>query len=165
MKTPDPAKALVQQLAEMLDGSKAHATLVDATEDFPEALRGVVPEGLPYSAWQIVEHIRVAQRDILEYIDNADGSYKPMQWPADYWLKSPVPPSAAAWEEAVKGVLDDRAALEALLLKADLEELVRPFPRGEGQTLLKDVLLVIDHCGYHVGELIVIRRLLRAWRS
>lgn len=159
------SQSVKDQLIKLLDGSQAHATFEAAVADFPVALRGVVPEGLPYSAWQIVEHIRIAQHDILTFSDNADGSYKPMKWPEDYWPKEAEPPTQSAWDEAIAGVLRDRKSLEALLQASSDTGLVEPFAWGEGQTLFREALLVIDHAGYHTGELIVLRRLLGAWKS
>jgi len=156
--------AVQKELLKVFDGAQAHATFEDATKDFPVALRGVVPAGLPYSAWQIVEHIRFAQRDILDFSRNGDGSYQAKQWPDDYWTKSPEPPSEAAWDEAVRAVTADREAFEELLRSSDDEGLTQSFPWGEGQTLLREALLVMNHAAYHVGELIVLRRLLGAWR-
>jgi hypothetical protein len=153
------------ELLKMLDGSQAHATFEQAVNNFPEKLRGVVPEGLPYSAWQILEHIRIAQRDIVEFSDNHDGKYKPMKWPEAYWPKVAEPSSADAWDAAVEAVLEDRKRFEALIETATDEQLVAPFAWGEGQTLFREALLIVDHAGYHVGELIVLRRLLGAWKK
>ena len=158
-------KAVREQLAKLLEGGHAHATLEAAVKGFPVRLRGVVPEGLPYSAWQIVEHIRIAQRDILDYSRNSDGSYKPRKWPQDYWPKSAKPPKATAWEQSIREIHRDRKAFEALLKKADDAELVKPFAWGDGQSLLREALLLADHAAYHTGELIVLRRLLGAWKS
>ena len=164
-QTAKPKTLSVQsELLKMLDGSQAHATFEQAVEGFPAELRGVAPKGLPYSAWQIVEHIRVAQRDILEFSTNEDGSYKPMKWPDDYWPKTAEPPSASAWDEAVTAVIDDRAEFEELVRAASDAELVEPFVWGDGQTLFREALLVVDHAGYHVGELVLLRRLLGAWK-
>lgn len=158
-------RGLREQLKALLDGGQAHATFDAAVKDFPERLRGVVPEKLPYSAWQIVEHIRITQRDILEYSDNAEGGYKALQWPEDYWPKEAEPPRAAAWERALEEIRRDREAFEALLAKADDVALVRPFAWAEdGQSLLREAFLVADHAAYHTGELIVVRRLLGAWK-
>jgi hypothetical protein len=158
-------QSVKEQLVKLLDGSQAHATFEDAVADFPVALRGVVPTGLPYSAWQIVEHIRIAQHDILAFSDNADGSYKPMKWPQDYWPKESAPPTESAWDKAIANVLRDRKGLEALIESSSDAGLAEPFAWGEGQTLFREALLVIDHAGYHTGELIVLRRLLGAWKS
>lgn len=152
------------ELLKMLDGGQAHATFEQAVKDFPAELRGVVPKGLPYSAWQIVEHIRIAQRDILEFSDNEDGRYKPMKWPADYWPKAAEPPNAEAWDQSVAQVIRDRAEFEALVRGASEAKLVEPLAWGDGQTLLREALLIVDHAGYHVGELVVLRRLLGAWK-
>jgi uncharacterized damage-inducible protein DinB len=158
-------KAVRKQLAQLLEGGQAHATFEAAVKGFPVKLRGVVPKGLPYSAWQIVEHIRIAQRDILDFSRNGDGSYKPRKWPQAYWPKSAKPPSAKAWSESIRKVHQDRKAFEALLAKASDAELVKPFAWGNGQSLLRQALLIADHAAYHTGELIVLRRLLGAWKS
>jgi uncharacterized damage-inducible protein DinB len=156
---------LRRELKKLMDGGEAHARFGDAVKDMPVKLRGVVPEGLPYSAWQILEHIRLAQHDILDFSDNADGSYKAAKWPEDYWPKSPESPNEAAWEESLGRVQKDREAFEKLLREASDAELVEPFAWGEGQTLLHEALLIADHTAYHTGELIVLRRLLGAWKK
>jgi hypothetical protein len=125
----------------------------------------VVPDGLPYSAWQILEHIRLAQRDILDFSRNTDGSYKEQKWPDDYWPKTAEPPSASAWDDSIAQLREDRAAFENLLKSADDAELVAPFAWGAGQSLLREALLLADHDAYHVGELIVVRRLVGAWKK
>jgi hypothetical protein len=156
---------LRQELKKLIDGGQAHASFEDAVRSMPVKLRGQVPEGLPYSAWQIVEHIRIAQRDILDYCRNEDGSYKPRKWPESYWPKDAAPRSAGAWGKSIKAIHTDRAAFEKLLKAASDEELVRQFAWGHGQTLLREALLIADHTAYHVGELIVLRRLLGAWKK
>jgi hypothetical protein len=156
---------LRDELKKLLDGGQAHATFEAAVKDFPATLRGVVPEGLPYSAWQIVEHIRIAQRDILDFSDNADGSYKPRKWPDTYWPESPEPPGDDAWDSSIKQMHADRAAFEKLLEASSDALLVVPFDWGSGQTLLREALLIADHDAYHTGELIILRRLLGAWKK
>jgi hypothetical protein len=158
-------KALRRELITLLDGGKAHASFDDAVKDFPLKLRGVVPEDLPYSGWQIVEHIRIAQRDILDFCDNSDGSYKGMKWPDDYWPKSAEPPDAKAWDESLRQIRADRKAFDKLIHDADDAELVKAFEWGDGQNLLHEALLIADHNAYHTGELIVVRRLLGAWKK
>jgi hypothetical protein len=161
----DLGKALRKQLQALLDGGEAHATFDEAVKDFPAKLRGVVPKGLPYSAWQILEHIRLAQRDILDFSRNTDGSYKEQKWPDDYWPQSAEPESDEAWEHSIAQIREDRAAFEKLLKSADDAELVAPFAWGAGQSLLREALLLADHDAYHVGELIVVRRLVGAWKK
>ncbi len=157
------ATSVKEELIKMLDGSQAHATFEAAVAHFPVELRGKVPEGAVHSAWQLLEHIRLAQHDILTFSDNADGSYKHMEWPEDYWPKDPAPPTEEAWYASVKTVLRERSSFEALIRKADDAELVKPFAWGEGQTLFREALLIIDHAGYHVGELVLLRRLMGIW--
>jgi hypothetical protein len=152
--------ALRDGLATALAWGEARTTFDDAVADMPPELCGRVPDGLPYSAWQLVEHIRIAQHDILDFTRNP--KYEEMKWPDDYWPKSPAPPSDGAWDESVRRFRDDRAALEAIARgpSIDLEAAV---PHGSGQTYLREILLVLDHTAYHVGELVVVRRLLGAW--
>ncbi len=158
-QTTDP---LIQQLLALLKGGQAHAGFDEAVKEFPADKRGVVVEGLPYSAWQILEHLRIAQRDILNFSAPPTGGYHPMKWPEDYWPKSPEPPTPQSWDRTIAAIRTDREKFEALLTKPSAD-LHRPFLWGEGQTLLREALLIADHNAYHVGELIVIRRLLGAW--
>lgn len=157
--------SLRTELTALLDGGLAHATFADAVKDFPAELRGVVPQGLPYSAWQILEHLRLTQKDMLDFSDNADGTYQEKPWPAAYWPKSPEPPSATAWNESIAAINADRKSFDDLLDGASDEELVTAFPWGDGQSLLREALQLADHNAYHVGELIVVRRLLGAWKK
>lgn len=156
---------LRKQLVALLDGGQAHVTLEDAVKDMPENLRAVVPRGLPYSAWQIVEHLRIAQRDILDFSRNDDGSYKALAWPADYWPKDTAPLSNHAWSASIAAIHKDRKEFDSLLEAAEPEALVKPFAWGNGQNLLREALLIADHNAYHVGELVVVRRLLGAWKA
>jgi hypothetical protein len=156
-------KAVVTELEALLEGGHAHATLEDAVKGFPVDLRGVVPEGLPYSAWQIVEHLRIAQRDMLEFSDNDDGSYQEMKWPDDYWPKEAEPPSEDAWKKSIDAIYADRK--EFLKLLDGASDLSKPFAWDGKQSLLKEALQMADHNAYHVGELIVVRRLLGAWKK
>lgn len=155
---------LLKQLEALLDGGQAHAKFEDAVRDFPSELRGVVPEGLPYSAWQLLEHLRIAQRDILDFSAPPTGGYQPMQWPEAYWPREKEPSSDGAWDEAVKAVKEDRKKFKALLVKPDAD-LYKPFRWGTGQNLLREALLIADHNAYHIGELVLLRRLLGAWKS
>jgi hypothetical protein len=161
--TAAESEELRTQLMALLDKGQAHATFEDAVADFPVELRGVVPGGLPYSAWQIVEHIRIAQKDILDFSAPATGGYHAMRWPEDYWPKEQAPKSAEAWDRSVMAIKEDREKFKKLILKPGAD-LAKPFMWGTGQNLLREALLIADHNAYHVGELIVLRRLLGAWK-
>lgn len=149
-------------VARVLDWKDAHATFDDAVDGIPPDARGRRPEGLPYSPWELVEHIRRAQRDILDFC--AADAYGEMRWPDDYWPASPAPPSDDAWETSVAAVRADRAALRALAADP-ARDLLAPVPHGDGQTLLRELLLAADHAAYHVGQLVAVRRLLGAWEG
>lgn len=153
---------LRRQLLALLNGGQAHATLDDAIKDFPAEHRGTVPQGLPYSAWQLLEHIRITQRDILEFSAPPTGGYQPLEWPAGYWPESPDPSSAHAWDASIAAIHKDREAFEKLISKPDAD-LYKPFRWGDGQNLLREALLIADHNAYHIGELILLRRLLGIW--
>jgi hypothetical protein len=156
--------ALIKQLLALLQGGQAHADFEAVMRDFPAEHYGTLPANLPYSAWQILEHLRIAQRDILNFSAPPTGGYQHLAWPDDYWPKSPAPPSPEAWGNAIAAIRSDRAAFEALLQKPGAD-LYKPFRWGDGQNLLREALLVADHNAYHLGELIVIRRLLGTWHS
>ena len=151
-----------RHVARVLDWKDAHATFDDAVDGIPPDARGRRPDGLPYSAWELVEHIRRAQRDILAFC--AADAYREMRWPDDYWPDSPAPPSDEAWDESVAAVRADRAALRALAADP-ARDLLAPVPHGDGQTLLRELLLAADHAAYHVGQLVAVRRLLGAWEG
>ena len=153
---------LRKQILDLLHGGQAHVTFDDAIKAFPAEHRATVPPNLPYSAWQLLEHLRIAQRDILEFSAPPTGGYKHMAWPDDYWPKFPTPPDAQAWNNAVVAIRADLKLFEALLTKPDVD-LYKPFRWGDGQNLLREALLIADHNAYHLGELIVIRRLLGIW--
>jgi hypothetical protein len=155
--TPDPLRT---QLAALLDWRDAHADLESAIAGLPRELRGAVPPGLPYSPWQLVEHLRLAQRDILDFCRNP--AYEEMKWPDDYWPKDPAPPSDRHWEESLAGLRRDLEELRALANDRSLDLFDR-IPHGTGQTYLRELLLVADHNAYHVGQLVAVRRLLGAW--
>jgi hypothetical protein len=157
-----PHDAVRDHLARVLAWEEAHATFDAAVADLPDRLRGRTPEGLPYSPWQLVEHLRITQHDLLEFCRNAD--YHELEWPDDYWPAAAAPPSSAAWDESVRQYRDDRAALQALVRDLSIDLTAR-IPHGTGQTYLREILLAIDHAAYHVGELIVLRRLLGAWKT
>jgi hypothetical protein len=147
-------------LARTLDWEDAHAGFDKAVADIPPELRGRKPRRLPYSAWQIVEHIRIAQHDILDFCRNP--RYREMKWPADYWPAAPEPPSADAWDASIRAYHRDRKALQRMV-KDRKVKLDTRIPHGSGQTYLRELILVADHTAYHVGQLVLLRRLLGIW--
>src|SRR3954471_16602052 len=153
-------KALRKLVARLLDWEDAHAGFDAAVADLPANLRGRAPDSLPYSPWQLLEHIRRTQADILEFCQ-AD-AYHEKEWPREYWPESAKPPSEQAWDDSVAAVRRDRKALAGMMIDSKTD-LMAPVPNGTGQTYLREVLVVADHTAYHVGELIVVRRLLDAW--
>jgi hypothetical protein len=154
---------LLKQLEALLDGGQAHATFADAVRDFPVELRGVAPAGLPYSAWQLLEHMRLAVADILNFSAPPTGGYKELPWPDAYWPKETAPASPAAWDRSIAAVEKGLEKFKALLATPDVD-LYKPFRWGTGQNLLREALLIADHQAYHIGELILLRRLLGAWK-
>jgi uncharacterized damage-inducible protein DinB len=154
--------ALRQQLARMLAWDDAHVGFERVVADLDPGLRGVVPSGLPHSAWQLLEHLRLAQRDILEFCTRAD--YEERQWPDDYWPETVEPPSAAAWQASIEAFTADRDAMAALATNP-ATDLLATIPHGSGQTYLREILLVVDHNAYHVGQLVLVRRALGAWKD
>ena len=156
-------EALKKELAKQLRGGNAHAKFEDVTAKLPAELRGKKVKDLPYSIWQLLEHLRIAQRDMLDFCRNQDGSYKEMKWPDDYWPKSPEPSSDKAWIDSIKQFLSDREEF-IKLIEADDADLYTPFKWGDGQTLLHEAMLIVDHNGYHLGEIVALRRLLGAWK-
>jgi hypothetical protein len=155
---------LRKQLLALLNGGQAHVDFESAVKDFPAELRGTIPAGLSHSAWQILEHLRIAQRDILNFSSPPTGGYHAMQWPDDYWPKSPTPPSASAWDHSIAAIRADRKLFEDLLEKPGAD-LYKPFRWGDGQNLLREALLIADHNAYHLGELVLLRRLLGIWNK
>jgi uncharacterized damage-inducible protein DinB len=147
-------------VAAVLAWGEAHVTFDKAVARLPPRARGSVPDGLSHSVWQLVEHIRIAQADILEFCRSA--AYRQKQWPDDYWPASPAPKSAAAWRASLAAYRRDRRALERLASDRRIDLFAR-IPHGTGQTYLRELLLVADHTAYHVGQIIVVRRALGLW--
>jgi hypothetical protein len=154
-------KEVVKQLKDLLMAGNAHVSLNNALKDVPESIRGTVPDKLPYSIWQLAEHIRIAQWDILEFSRNS--RHVSPKWPEEYWVKEAAPKNEAAWKDCIVGIKKDREAFVSLLEEVDAD-LYKPFAHGEGQNLLREALLIADHNSYHVGEIIAIRRLLGDWK-
>jgi hypothetical protein len=153
-------KALRQQLIKLLESNEAHATFEQAVDNFPAELRGKKPKGVDYSGWQLLEHLRLAQEDILDFSTNP--GYKAMEWPQDYWPAKPEPPDAKSWDKSVSAYHKDRKALCALVVD-EKTDLFAKIPHGDGQTILREALLVADHNAYHIGQLVFLRKMLGAW--
>jgi DinB family protein len=153
--------ALREQLRKLLDWQDAHVGFDRAVDGIPPDLRGQTPEGAPYSPWQLLEHLRLAQYDILDFCRNPQ--YQEMKWPDDYWPASAAPASAADWDASVKQFREDRKAFQDLAADPKID-LFAKIPHGQGQTYLREILLEADHAAYHIGELVVVRRLLGAWK-
>lgn len=158
--TADPA--VRDLVARSLAWSDAHVSFDDAVRDLPVPLRGIRPAGLPHSPWEILEHIRIAQRDILNF--SLAAPYHELEWPSGYWPQSPEPPDPEAWDRSIAAVLKDRQMIQELARDARVD-LTAVTPHGTDQTHLRELLLVVDHNAYHVGQLVIVRRLLGAWNS
>jgi hypothetical protein len=158
MPKPD---ALRKHLIELLKGGSAHADFESAVAEFPVARAGDKPPGAPHSAWQLLEHLRIAQWDILEFSRNP--KHVSPKWPEGYWPESGSPSTKAAWSKSVRSF---RADLNAMtdLVSDPASDLTAPFPHGDGQTLLREALLVADHNAYHIGQLVLLRQLLGVWK-
>ena len=156
------ASTVRDQLARVLDWEEAHVTFETAVEASPPATRGARATGFEHSPWQLVEHIRLAQEDILEFCVN--GSYEhTMTWPDDYWPKDPAPPNQQAWTDSLASYARSREALKQLV--HDVEDLTAKVPTGKGhQTYLRAILLAADHAAYHVGQIVAVRRALGIWK-
>lgn len=152
--------ALRRHVLDLLSGGHAHVDLEAALRGFPVKLRGKKPKGAPHTAWQLLEHIRIAQWDILEFSRNP--KHVSPAWPQGYWPPTAAPPSAAAWNQSIRRVRADQRALEKLVADKKRDLFAR-IPHGTGQTLLREALLVADHNAYHIGQLVLLRRLLGAW--
>lgn len=148
-------------LASVVDWEQAHVSLERAVDGLPVSLRGKRPRNYPHSAWELVEHIRLAQSDLLDFMTNAR-NYTAPKWPDDYWPPSPAPPSGAAWNKSLEAIRRDGRRLQRLTTNRKLD-LTKKIPWGEGQTYLRTILVAIDHTSYHVGQLIAVRRLLADW--
>jgi hypothetical protein len=161
----DPIQSLRRELDRLLAGKGAHAEFDAAVADFPPQLRGVKPQGAfgaaQHSAWEVLEHLRIAQWDMLEFSRNP--KHVSPEWPAGYWPKNSTPGRKTAWDKSVKMFQRDLAAMRKLVSDPK-SDLFAPFAHGEGQTLLREAMQMADHNAYHVGELILLRRLLGAWK-
>jgi hypothetical protein len=149
-----------QQLAKSLDWGEAHPDFRTAADDFPADLRGERPPGFSHSAWELIVHMRVALWDIVEF--TKDTRHKSPPWPDGYWPPEPTPPQEEAWDQCVQSIMDLIEEMRALVLDRS-RPLLEPLPRGQGQTLMREALLVADHNSYHLGQLVLLRKALKAW--
>ena len=155
----DEHQILITEIVKLLEGGGAHATLKDALADIPADKRGIKPDNLPYSIWQLAEHIRIAQWDMLEF--SKDGSHESPKWPDKYWPEESSPSDDAAWNKTIDSINTDREAFIDLLKSGDIYAQI---PHGAGQTILREALQMADHNAYHTSEIILLRRLLGIWK-
>ncbi len=146
-----------EHIINLLTKAEAHVDARSTLEDFPPKLRGRKPEGAPHTPWELLEHMRIAQWDILRF--SLDEKHKSPKWPEGYWPASHEPKSAKAWDQSVKKFLVDLDAF-CKLVRDPKRDLLAPIPHGSGQTLLREALLVADHNAYHLGQLVIVRRIL-----
>jgi len=151
---------LRQQLIELLKGGGAHVKFDDVIDGFPEKLRGAQAPGIPHSPWMLLEHLRIAQKDILEFC--RDKKHVSPEWPEGYWPNSAAPPNTAAWSNSLKEFRADLKAMQELV-KNPKTDLFAKIPWGDGQTILREAMLIADHNAYHLGQVVDLRRLLGVW--
>lgn len=154
--------ALREHLIQLLDGGHAHATLDSAVRGFPPEKVGTRPKGVPYSAWELLEHMRIAQRDIVRFSQTAE--YTSPKWPEGYWPAKRAPERRSQWAGAIRAFRKDLAEFQEMV-RDPKQDLYRKFPWGTGQTLLREATLIADHNAYHLGQLVLVRRLLGAWKD
>ena len=155
-------QSLKQQLAELLQKSFAHADFNEAIKDLDIKSSGIKLPHLPYTIWQLVEHIRIAQQDILDFSENRN--YQPLKWPEGYWPEATAPANGQEWENSLQEIKQSLAAFTALILEEE-QDLLKAFPYGDGQNLFREAVLIIDHLSYHTGQIVLIRRLLDNWQG
>lgn len=155
-------RSLREHLLELLQGGSAHTRFDDVIKKTPAKLYGAKAAGLPHSPWMLLEHLRIAQRDILEFSRNS--KHKSPVWPDGYWPKSAAPASSAAWTKSVKDFRKDLKAMQALVSNPRTD-LYKKIPWGDGQTILREAMLVADHNAYHVAQLVDVLRVLGCWTS
>ena len=148
-------------VASSLDWEQAHSSLENVLKGLPSELRGKRPNGFAHSAWELLEHIRITQHDLLDFVQNPDYEEK-LVWPKDYWPSASAPSGDKAWNESIAAWRKDRMALERFTTDTK-QDLTAKIPRGTGQTYLRTVLVVVDHASYHLAQIVTVRQLLGAW--
>lgn len=155
-------KILREHLQKVLNWGDAHADWKSALAGIPAKARGAKPKGAPYSVWELLEHARLAQLDILEFCRNP--KYASPEWPSGYWPKTSAPPSAAAWEKSVGEFFKGLEEMRSMIADPKID-LYAPIPWGDGQAILREALLLADHSAYHLGQIVLMRRLVGAWKK
>jgi hypothetical protein len=155
----DQHKFLISELTKLLLGGSAHISLQDALKGLAPDLRDAKPEHMPYSIWQLVEHIRIAQWDMMRFCKDVD--HKSPKWPEEYWPKENAPEDESAWEAALKQIGNDLDEFIELMEHSDIYQVL---PHGDGQTVLREALQIADHNAYHIGEIVAVRRFLGDWK-
>ena len=159
MTMSDRSVTLRKQLVEAMSGRQAHVDFAAAINDFPAQFRGVKPSNAPHTAWQLLEHMRIAQHDILDFSRNPN--YRELKWPDEYWPNTDAPPDATAWDRSVATFRQEAQELVKLISNAS-QDLFQPFAHGDGQTLLREALLIANHNSYHLGQLVYLKKMLMA---
>ena len=154
-----PDKVMTNELVKLLRGGSAHAGLNDALKDLPANLRGQKIDRLPYTIWQLLEHIRIAQKDMLDFSSN-ENHVSPV-WPDEYWPQEAAPADDDTWNHTISRIKKDLEEFIGLIRSGDI---YKDFPHGDGQTLLREALQMADHNAYHIAEIIMMRRLFDAWK-
>lgn len=155
-------KLFKQNLSQLLQKSNAHVNLDAALDELDAKSRGIKLPHLPYTIWQLVEHLRITQQDILDFSENEN--YKPLDWPKGYWPEETAPANEQEWENSLVEINKSLAAFTKLI-NDENNDLLEPFPHGDGQNLLREAILIIDHLSYHTGQIVLIRRLLDNWKG
>ncbi len=154
-------KSLREHLVNVLSGHGAHIDWKATFAGVPPKMRGARPHGLPYSLWELLEHMRIAQSDILEF--SRDAEHVSPEWPAGYWPATQAPPNTQAWDKSLKSFEKDLAAMKKLV-NSPKTHLFAKIPHGTGQTVLREAILVADHNSYHLGQALAVRRILGIWK-
>jgi uncharacterized damage-inducible protein DinB len=162
IRSTSPDRSIREELSAFLRGGQAHASLDAAVKGMPDSLLGKKPAGSPHSAWQMLEHIRITLHDLLEFCTNPN--YESLKWPEEYWPKRESPTSPSAWDHCVAAIHKDLEALDKLI-EDPKTDLTAKIPWGDGQTILREILLAGDHTSYHLGQLVMLRKQLGAWNG
>jgi len=152
-------RILLDELTKQLMGGNAHISLQDALKDLPAQLRSVKPAHMPYTIWQLVEHIRIAQWDMLKFCKDCD--HISPKWPDEYWPNEDGPEDESAWNASLQQISNDLDEFISLMEHSDIYQ---PFAHGDGQSILREALQIADHAAYHIGEVVAIRRFLGDWK-